>query len=321
MEKIIFDTDIGGDCDDAGALAIIHSAVNNRKAELLAVTVSTRDPWAPACADAINRYYDNIVPIGLCERAPKGDPTMSEFLERYGKHIAENYDNEYLPRPTECSMCGGAKQPEDAVSLMRRTLAENKGSKITLVVVGSCLNLASLIESEGDEFSPMTGLELIAAKVDKVVLMGGLFAENATAEYNIKIDIPSAQTVFEKCPVPICISHFDVGLRVMSGGRMLEGAYREAVEGELLKNPVAEAYRFHVGGKRHSWDPIAAFYAIYGACGAFTDERRGRVTVDDEGITRFEAVDGDHVLIDCHDSDILEAEILLDKAMCGKIFE
>jgi hypothetical protein len=26
MEKIIFDTDIGGDCDDAGALAVIHDA-------------------------------------------------------------------------------------------------------------------------------------------------------------------------------------------------------------------------------------------------------------------------------------------------------
>ncbi len=321
MKKIIFDTDIGGDCDDAGALAIIHSAVNNRRAELLAVTVSTRDPWASACADAINRYYGNIVPMGLCERAPLGDPTMAEFLERYGKHIAENYENEYLPRPTECSMCGGVKQPERAVSLMRRTLAENKGGRITLVVVGSCLNLASLIESKGDEYSPLCGVELMRAQVEDVVLMGGLFAENATAEYNIKTDIPSAQTVFEKCPVPIFISHFDVGLRVMSGGLMLEKVYSEAAEGEMLKNPAAESYRFHVGGKRHSWDPIAAFYAIYGTCGVFSDARRGRVTVDGEGITRFEAGEGNHVLIDCHDSDIAEAEILLDKAMCGAIFE
>ena len=319
MKKIIFDTDIGGDCDDAGALAIIHSAVNNRKAELLAVTVSTRDPWAVACADAINRYYVNIVPIGLCDRAPYGDPTMAEFLERYGKHIAENFENEYLPRPTECSMCGEVKQPERAVSLMRRTLAASKGDKISLVVVGSCLNLAALIESEGDEYSPLCGIELVKSQVDKVVLMGGLFAENATAEYNIKTDIPSAQIAFEKCPVPIFVSHFDVGLRVMSGGRMLEKAYSEAADSELLKNPAAESYRFHVGGKRHSWDPIAAFYAIYGTCGAFSDERRGRVTVNDDGVTRFAEGEGEHILIDCRNGDFAAAEVLLDKAMCGEM--
>ena len=27
-KKVIFDTDIGGDCDDAGALALIHSLCN-----------------------------------------------------------------------------------------------------------------------------------------------------------------------------------------------------------------------------------------------------------------------------------------------------
>jgi inosine-uridine nucleoside N-ribohydrolase len=319
MKKIIFDTDIGGDCDDAGALAIIHQAVNCGKAELLAVTVSTRDPWAPACADAINRYYGNIVPIGLCERAPLGDPTMAEFLERYGKHIAENYENEYLPRPIECSMCGGAKQPERAVTLMRRLLAENKGGKITLAVVGSCLNLAALIGSAGDDISPLTGLDLIGTQVDKVVLMGGLFAENATAEYNIKTDIPSAKTVFDKCPVSIYISHFDVGLRIMSGGLMLENAYCEADDGDVLKNPAAESYRFHVGGKRHSWDPIAAFYAIYGTCGVFSDRRRGKVTVDDKGIICLTEGDGNHILIDCAEADISKAEFLLDRAMCGDV--
>lgn len=319
MKKIIFDTDIGGDCDDAGALAIIHSAVNNRKAELLAVTVSTRDPWAVACADAINRFYGNVVPMGLCDSAPLGDPTMAEFLERYGKHIAENYDNEYLQSPVVCSLCGDAKAPERAVSLMRRILAGNMGEKITLVVVGSCLNLAALIESDGDEHSPLCGIELVKAQVDKVVLMGGLFAENPTAEYNIKTDIPSAQTVFEKSPVPIYVSHFDVGLRVMSGGRMLEKAYSEAADGELLKNPAAESYRYHVGGKRHSWDPIAAFYAIYGACGAFSDERCGKVTVDNQGITIFAEGEGDHILIECRNGDFTAAEALLDKAMCGEM--
>lgn len=306
VKKIIFDTDIGGDCDDAGALAIIHRAEERGLARLLALTVSTRDPWAPACADAINRYYGHTVPIGLCETAPKGDPTMAEFEERYGRHIAETFPHGYFPKTDVI--------PESAVRLMRKTLAENRGGKITMVVVGSCVNLAALLESGADDVSSLGGTELVNGQVDKVVLMGGCFADDGEvmSEYNIKTDIRGAKVVFEKCPVPIAVSHFDVGLRVMSGSRLME---------EELKtgNPAAEAYRFHVGGKRHSWDPIAAFYAIYGTCGAFSDERSGRVTVDDEGVTRLAEVKGDHFLIDCHNSDICEAEFLLDRAMCGEI--
>ena len=36
--KIIFDTDIGGDCDDAGTLAMLHRLCDKGEAELLAVT-------------------------------------------------------------------------------------------------------------------------------------------------------------------------------------------------------------------------------------------------------------------------------------------
>ena len=35
MEKIIFDTDIGGDCDDTGSLAIVHECERAGKAKLL----------------------------------------------------------------------------------------------------------------------------------------------------------------------------------------------------------------------------------------------------------------------------------------------
>lgn len=299
LKKIIFDTDIGGDCDDAGALATIHRAEQRGLVKLLAVTVSTGDPWAPACADAINRYYGHEVPVGACAKAPVGDPTMKEFEERYGKHIAETFPNRYIPKRDEI--------PEDAVRLMRSCLAKNCGEKITLIVVGSCLNLANLIKSEGDDISPLTGIEFIESQADKVVLMGGLFADEPTPEYNIKTDIPSAKTVFEKCPVPIFVSHFDVGLRVMSGGKMIEEELKNA-------NPAAEAYRFHVGGKRHSWDPIAAFYAVYGCDGVFTDERCGKVTVLDDGVTVFEEGNGGrHILIDCRNEK--QAEDALDRAM------
>ncbi|MBE6548463.1 MAG: hypothetical protein E7667_06290 [Ruminococcaceae bacterium] len=310
MKKIIFDTDIGGDCDDTGALAIIHQGVNAGLCELLCVSVSTADPWAPACADAINRYYGHNVPIGQTDIAPAGDVTMEMILGGYGygKHTAETFGSDYLP--------GGTKKPENAVRLLRKTLAENTGDKITLMVIGSCINFGRLLESEGDDISDKTGLELVREQVDFVSLMGGLFLDGnahlnmpeVDAEYNLRTDIRTAKIVFERCPVPMYISHFTVGDQIFSGTSIIENE---------PDSPVRESYIEHVKGKRNSWDPISAFYAVYGCGGGvFSDNRRGKVVLDERAVTAFYEGEGNHILIDCPDN--AAAEAALDDAMIGK---
>ena len=44
--KIIYDTDIGGDCDDAGTLSMLHRLCDKNEAELLAVTHCYATPYA-----------------------------------------------------------------------------------------------------------------------------------------------------------------------------------------------------------------------------------------------------------------------------------
>ena len=44
-ETIIFDTDIGCDCDDAGALALLHRLCDKGEARLLAVTHCQNSPY------------------------------------------------------------------------------------------------------------------------------------------------------------------------------------------------------------------------------------------------------------------------------------
>ena len=56
--KIIFDTDIGGDCDDAGALALIHRLCDKGEAELLAVTHCYNGEYYAGCIDSINRFFN-----------------------------------------------------------------------------------------------------------------------------------------------------------------------------------------------------------------------------------------------------------------------
>ena len=56
-EKIILDTDFGNDCDDAGALAILHQMAYSGEAEILATMYPMNDEWGAAAIDAVNTYY------------------------------------------------------------------------------------------------------------------------------------------------------------------------------------------------------------------------------------------------------------------------
>ena len=56
--KIIFDTDIGGDCDDAGALALIHRLCDKGETEFLAVTHCCNSPYLAGCIDSINHFFN-----------------------------------------------------------------------------------------------------------------------------------------------------------------------------------------------------------------------------------------------------------------------
>ena len=311
IKKIIFDTDIGGDCDDTGALAIVHQAQNAGKAELLAVTLSTGSPYAAGCADAINRYYGHVVPIGQTLAVPPGDD-VTFYPQSYGRHISETFDNSYKPE--------GGNRPEDAVRLLRRTLADNTGDKITIIVVGCDINIAGLIKSGADDISPLTGMELIKNNVEMLSLMGCFFPTkevsevwfgdyNMRAEFNIKVDISAAQTVFKNCPVRIVVSHYLIGRSIHTGGILIK---------KERKNPVAEAYFVHSHGNRDSWDLVSSYYAVFGRGNIFTDSLRGVITIDDEGVSTFEEKEGGrHVLIDCPDYKKAEREI--DDILTGNI--
>ena len=117
--RILFDTDIGGDCDDAGALALAHVLCNRGEAELLAVTACYASPYVAGCIDAINTYYNRRVPVGVLHR--------------------RSFDTEGVYAAALCRRFPGAYPPgidvEDSVRVIRRTLAERKIAR-TIIMAG-----------------------------------------------------------------------------------------------------------------------------------------------------------------------------------------
>src|SRR5712691_8871017 len=64
--RLIFDTDMGNDVDDALALAMIHALESRGEAKLLAVTVTKDNRWAAPYVDVVNTFYGRGgVPVGV----------------------------------------------------------------------------------------------------------------------------------------------------------------------------------------------------------------------------------------------------------------
>ena len=64
--RLIFDTDICGDCDDVLALGMIHAPRSRGECRLLAVTISVDHEQAAPFVDAVNTFYGRgEIPIGV----------------------------------------------------------------------------------------------------------------------------------------------------------------------------------------------------------------------------------------------------------------
>lgn len=281
--KIIFDTDIGDDIDDALALAMLHTLADRGEVELLAVTISKDNPWCAVYTDILNHFYGRPdIPIGVVTNGKRPN-------DGYATTVASRkVDGQFVyPRSLE----SGTMAP-NAVDLMRRILAQQPDNSVVLMSVGPKTNIARLLKSNRDKRCPMNGMELVKTKVRSYVMMGGDFRKSAAPEFNIKVDAEAAREVFEMWPTPIVTSGFDVGKKVYFPAESIEKDF-----GYVKDHPVAEGYRAYakMPYDRPTWDLTAVLYAARPDRGYFRLSEPGQVTVDDTVVTHFTpAEDGKH---------------------------
>jgi inosine-uridine nucleoside N-ribohydrolase len=275
---LLFDTDIGNDVDDVLALGMIHALQSRGACELLAVTVSKDHELAGPFADAVNTFYGRPkIPVGVV----RGGVTRDE-----GKFLGMAREAAY-PHTLKKS----ADAP-DAVAVLRKALAAQPDGSVVIVQVGFATNLARLLDSAGDDASPLTGKELAARKVKFVSAMFGAYKVGGTSthrEYNVIEDLPSARKFVSGWPTPIVFSGFEVGQAVTYPAVSILEDF-----GYVKHHPLAEAYRRYSPPphERPCWDLTSVLYAVYPDRGYFGLSEAGKVTVEDTGITSFAAVAG-----------------------------
>lgn len=260
MTKIILDTDLGSDCDDMGALTILHHLADEGKAEILCCTHCGTDESAHITLQVTNAHLGRPA-------LPLGRYTAHPFLEeeacrRYSAPIAARY-----------RAAGEFPPPEDATRLLRRMLATN--TDVVLVTIGMLNNIAALLRSAPDDISDLPGLELCRRSVRCMYTMGGHFSDPTYAEYNIHKDAESAIYVATYFPCPIYYVGFEAGVQVMTGVRL---------QNSPADCPVRQAYAAF-GGLRPSWDPLTVYAAILPDSPLFSWKRDVRITFSPEATT------------------------------------
>ncbi len=253
--RLIFDTDMGNDVDDALALGMIHGLESKGEVKLLAVTVTKDNPYAAAYVELVNRFYKRgSIPVGVVKggKTPEDSPMIRVPVEKHG---------------------GKPKDMQEATGLLRRILEKEKDGSVVIAQVGFSTNLARLLESEG-------GMELVRRKVRLLSVMAGAFP-TGKPEYNVKTDVPSARKVFGDWPGPVVFSGFEIGLSILYPAA--------AVEKMAADHPVAEAYRNYkkMPYDRPTWDLTSALYGIRPRAGYFDLSAPGTVQVADDGATSF----------------------------------
>lgn len=276
--KLIFDTDMGNDVDDAMALAVIHALQSRGECELLAVTITRPDPLAGRFVDAVNTFYGRgDIPIAVRRQGGRAEP--DKFLK-----LATVRDGERLRYPNDFNP-DTAPEP---VTLLRQTLARQPDASVVLVQVGFSGNLAALLDSSPDAISALAGGDLVRQKVRLLSIMAGAFQtihhNNRYLEYNVAQEIPAAQKLAAQWPTPVVWSGFEIGITVPYPAVSIERDF-----GYVTHHIVAEAYRHYMPPphERPTWDLTSVLYAVRPDRDYFALSPSGRVTVEDDGFTRF----------------------------------
>jgi len=268
--RLIFDTDVGNDIDDALALAMVHAFQSRGEARLLAVTVTKDNPWAGPYVDIVNTFYGRPqIPVGTVRNGKTTDD---------GNYVRQIAASGVYPHQLKT----GNDAP-DAVELLRKTLAAEEDGTVVIVQVGFSTNVARLLASTPDAFSPLGGRELVKRKVRLLSVMGGDFASgDGRGAYNIVTDAPSARALFSECPVPIVASGYEIGELILYPARSIQQDF-----GYVAHHPVAEAYRLyeHMPYDRPTWDLTSVLYAV--RPGMFGVSEPGRITMLEKGRTAF----------------------------------
>ncbi len=224
MKKILLDTDIGCDIDDALALTYL---LKNPECELLGITTVSGDVQLRAkICSMICRHENNTVSIRTGEKTSLKNIREAEFPQQSERLCMYPHNTEF---------------EGDAVGFMKDIIEKNPG-QVTLLAIGPLTNIAKLFIKHPDT----------ARKLEQIYIMGGKFFGEETLEWNIKFDPHAAKIVFETAVKKLTIIGLDVTLSFFL---TRDEIYKKIVNAPILKQLSRDWFN-NISDKIYFHDPL-----------------------------------------------------------------
>ena len=266
MHKVILDTDIGTDVDDALALAVL---LCSRDVDLIGITTVYGDTrLRSAIAMHLCSLLNRTIPTYVGESNPmSGREVWMSGSE--GKNL-KNLDSFTL-------------EATSAVDFLVNAVVSQPKS-IDVIAIGPLTNIARAIQTDLD----------FEEKVKRVWIMGGDFTQSKV-EHNFKCDIDAARIVLES-NVPISILDLPSSQKTIIRMEEIEQIRNAPALGALLYSEIMS----WIQPRNQDWtiphDPITVLSLL--APDFFETSPAGQVKIDSEGMSFWnESPNGNVVLL------------------------
>lgn len=290
---VIFDSDMGPDYDDVGAITLLHAFADSGYVKILATIASTKYEGVAAVFDVLNTYFKRPdiligVPKGRALEIKDSQHWTDTLLLKYAHSIKKN--DEAL----------------DATEAYRRLLASQPDRSVTIITVGFLTNLADLLQSVPDKYSKLNGKDLVMQKVKQLVCMAGGFPSGN--EFNVRMDAPASKSVFDQWPTPILLSGVEIGFTIVTGLPLIN-------DRSIKQSPVKDVYRICIplsrqdSAGRMSWDQTAVLIAVKGFRPWWNTET-GKMIVADNGSNTWSKESSLHSYITPAQSPLIVQELI-----------
>jgi inosine-uridine nucleoside N-ribohydrolase len=267
---IIFDSDMGPDYDDVGAITLLHAFADSGRIKILATMASTKYECVACVMNVFNTYFERPdIPIGI----PKEKALTLKDWQHWTDTLVAKYPHEIKNN----------NEVMDAVELYRKILSVQGDHSVTIVTTGFLTNVSNLLQSRGDKYSTLDGKDLVKQKVKQLVCMAGRFPSGQ--EFNVDQDATASQNVFSNWPTDILLSGFEIGQKIKTGLPLI---HNNGIQNSPVKNVfsicIPKAAEDSAG--RMSWDETAVLVAAKGF-EPFYRLEYGRMEVASDGSDRW----------------------------------
>lgn len=268
--SIILDADIGSSTDDLLAMDMLYKYMDEGRANLLAIMVDRPGKVNAEITDVFNTFYGYPdIPIGITSKGAD-----AEVFIDYS--VVTKKDENF-----QRTIKDADKLPE-SLELYRKILSAQPDNSVVIIATGFVTNLARLMESKGDKYSPLSGMELIKRKVKAMYLQAGAFYATDESDYNIPSDKAAGKIVCENWPTNIYLSPMEVGAMVDYPAKHIL-----ADLADFEKHPLKTIYSkcFTDTGQR-MWDVNAVIQCIEGN-DFYTLSMPCKLKINDEGFVEY----------------------------------